>query len=142
MKRAMPVIISIALAACAAPGKMKLDVSPSAALTGPKDVAIMGTRNDVVAALEEVLTERGFTFRRYSNSDRNTKYAIEVTPDIFDRCMGGGFQFKSLKVSVVDRQTNALLLRSTASGRSEKCPPTSGEIFHDIAKAIDDAWRK
>ena len=118
----------------------------------------MGTRNDVVIALEGALAEHGFTFKRYANRDRvnepagqvrsgsnltdNTRYALEVTPDIFDRCAGGGFQFKSLKVSVVDRHTNELMLRTTATGRSEKCPPTSSEIFHDIAKAIDEAWRK
>jgi hypothetical protein len=112
----------------------------------------------VVVALEDALAERGFTFKHYQNHERvtspvgrtkvgssnddNTKYAIEVTPDIFDRCVGGGFQLTSLRVSVVDRASNELLLRSTAKGRTEKCPPTSGSIFHDIAKAIDSAWQK
>jgi hypothetical protein len=72
----------------------------------------------------------------------STKYALEVTPDIFDRCIGGGFQLTSLSVSVVDREDNALLLRATAKGRTEKCPPTSGTVFHDIAAAIDAAWQK
>ncbi len=150
--------VALLACACGLPGKMTLDVSPKIALTGPKDVAIMGTRTDVVAALEGALAERGFTFKRYMNRDRqgdpaaqvrsganvtdNTRYAVEVTPDIFDRCAAGGFQFKSLKVSVIDRQTNELMLRTSATGRSEKCPPTSGDIFHEIAKAIDTAWRK
>jgi hypothetical protein len=111
-----------------------------------------------VAALEGALAEYGFTFARYQNRDRvagpagqvrmganldaETKYAIEVTPDIFDRCVGGGFQLTSLRVSVVDRSDNTLMLRSTAKGRTEKCPPTSGTIFHDIAAAINAAWQK
>lgn len=118
----------------------------------------MGTRTDLVAALEDALAEHGFTFKHYQSRDRvtdplapvrpgestvdNTKYAIEVVPDIFDRCVGGGFQLTSLRVSVVDRSTNELMLRSTAKGRTEKCPPTSGAIFHDIAKTINAAWQK
>lgn len=148
----------VTLAACGIPGKAAVDVSPTRALTGPKVVAIMGTRTEVVAALEEALGEKGFTFVRYQNRDRvkeplgpvrmgestsdNSKYAIEVIPDIFDRCMGGGFQLKSMRVSVVDRSSNELMLRSTAKGRTEKCPPSSGAIFHDIANAINAAWQK
>jgi hypothetical protein len=140
------------------PGAAKVEVSPTVALTGPKVVAIMGTRTDLVAALEEALAEHGFTFRHYQNRDRvtdplapvkagesttdNTKYAIEVVPDIFDRCVGGGFQLTSLRVSVVDRSSNELMLRSTAKGRTERCPPTSGSIFHQIANAINAAWQK
>ena len=149
---------TLVAAACGLPGKATLEVAPKTVLTGPKVVAIMGTRTDVVAALEDALTEHGFTFRHYQNRDRttepvgqvkmgeslvdNTKYAIEVTPDIFDRCVGGGFQLTSLRVSVVDRSSNELMLRSTAKGRTEKCPPTSGTIFRDIANAIDAAWQK
>ena len=149
---------TLVVAACGLPGKATLEVAPKAALMGPKVVAIMGTRTDVVAALEDALTEHGFTFRHYQNRDRmtesvgqvkmgeslvdNTKYAIEVTPDIFDRCIGGGFQLTSLRVSVVDRSSNELMLRSTAKGRTEKCPPTSGTIFRDIANAINAAWQK
>ena len=157
-RRAWPLLFALAISACGLPGKTNLEVTPKAAMAGPREIAIMGTRNDVVIALEGALAEQGFTFKRYMNRDRatepvgqvksgenltdNTRYALEVTPDIFDRCAGGGFQFKSLKVSVVDRQTNELMLRTTATGRSEKCPPTSGDIFHEIAKAINDAWRK
>jgi hypothetical protein len=156
--RVVALILTTAVAACGLPGKVTLEVSPKAALTGPKVVAIMGTRTDVVAALEDALAERGFTFRHYQNRDlvkgpvgqlktgettaEDTKYAIEVTPDIFDRCVGGGFQLTSLRVSVVDRASNELMLRSTAKGRTEKCPPTSGSIFHDIAESINAAWQK
>jgi hypothetical protein len=148
----------VSLMACGLPGKATVEVAPTIALSGPKVVAIMGTRTDLVAALEEALAEHGFTFKHYQNRDRvtdplatvkvgesttdNTKYAIEVVPDIFDRCVGGGFQLTSLRVSVVDRSSNELMLRSTAKGRTEKCPPTSGAIFHDIANTINAAWQK
>lgn len=154
----MPLLLIGALGACGLPGRAKLDVAPTAMLTGPKVVAIMGTRNGVVAALEEALAGYGFTFSRYQNRGRAaetvgrlpmgenpadaTRYAIEVVPDIFDVCAGGGFQLTSLRVSVVERATNQLMLRTTASGRTEKCPPTSGTIFHDIAKEIDAAWQR
>ncbi len=160
--RAAAAVLLVAFAAGACglniPGKATLEVSPQVALTGPKEVAIMGTRTELVAALEEALAERGFTFKHYQNRDRigapsgqvkmgenlgaDTKYAIEVTPDIYDRCLGGGFDLTSLRVSVIDRADNSLMLRSTAKGRTEKCPPTSGSIFHDIAAAIDAAWQK
>jgi hypothetical protein len=159
VRRAAEVVATVlVIAACGLPGKTTLEVAPQAELTGPKVVAIMGTRTDVVMALEDALAEHGFTFKPYQNHERitgpvgkgkvggsledNTKYAIEVTPDIFDRCAGGGFQLNSLRVSVVDRASNELLLRSTATGRTEKCPPTSGSIFHDIANAINAAWQK
>jgi hypothetical protein len=151
-------VLAFVLGACGLPGSTKLEVSPKSALTGPKVVAIMGTRTDLVAALEDALSAYGFTFAHYQNRDRvagpagqvkmgedlsdNTKYAIEVVPDIFDRCVGGGFQLTSLRVSVVDRSSNDLMMRSTATGRTEKCPPTSGTIFHDIAKSINAAWQK
>ncbi len=152
-------LVTFGAAACAGlPGHATLEVSPKTPLTGPKVVAIMGTRTDLVAALEDALAEHGFTFLHYQSRDRvaapggqvragqslvdNTKYAIEVTPDIFDRCVGGGFLLTSLRVSVVDRASNDLMLRSTAKGRTEKCPPTSGSVFHDIASAIDAAWQK
>jgi hypothetical protein len=154
----LALIAVLVLSACGLPGKTTLDVSPKELLTGPKVVAVMGTRTELVAALEAALAEYGFTFARYQNRDlvagpagqgktgatldAGTKYAIEVTPDIFDRCVGGGFQLTSLRVSVVDRSDNTLMLRSTAKGRTEKCPPTSGTIFHDIAAAIDAAWQK
>ena len=147
------------LSACGLPGKTTLEVSPQVPLTGPKTIAVMGTRTELVAALEDALAEHGFTFARYQSRDRvgapvgevrvganlepDTKYALEVTPDIYDRCVGGGFQLTSLRVSVLDRvHDNTLVLRSTATGRTEKCPPTSGSIFHDIAAAIDAAWQK
>jgi hypothetical protein len=157
---AMPgaLLLAFVLGACGLPGKTTLEVVPQAALTGPKVVAVMGTRTDLVAALEDALAEYGFTFTRYQNRPRagtsaaretmaqnlgpETKYALEVTPNIFDRCIGGGFQLTSLSVSVVDRSDNTLMLRSTAKGRTEKCPPTSGSIFHDIAASIDAAWQK
>lgn len=154
----VPFLLALALGACGLPGKTTLEVSPKVALTGPKVVAVMGTRTELVAALEEALAEHGFTFRHYQNRERltepvgqvpmgentaeNTKYAIEVIPDIFDRCLGGGFLLQSLRVSVIDRATNELMLRSTAKGRTEKCAPTSGTVFHDIANAIDAAWQK
>jgi hypothetical protein len=154
----VPLFAVFVLGACGLPGKTTLEVAPKAALTGPKVVAIMGTRNEVVAALEDALAARGFTFRHYQNRERitapvgqvkmgesvadNTKYAIEVVPDIFDRCLGGGFLLTSLRVSVVDRSSNELMLRVTAKGRTEKCAPTSGTVFHDVAKAIDEAWQR
>lgn len=151
-------LVVFSLMACGLPGKATLEVSPRVALTGPKVVAVMGTRTELVAALEEALAEHGFTFRRYQARERmsapvgqvqmgenlvdNTKYAIEVTPDIFDRCAGGGFLLTSLRVSVIDRSSNELMLRTTAKGRTEKCAPTSGTVFHDIASAINAAWQK
>lgn len=150
--------LAMMLTACGLPGSTTLEVSPKTVLTGPKVVAVMGTQTELVVALEDALTPYGFTFRHYQNRDRapgpagrvkmdadvsdDTKYAIEVVPDISDRCVGGGFQLTSLRVSVVDRSSNELMLRSTAKGRTEKCPPTSGTIFHDIAKSIADAWQK
>ena len=151
-------LVVLSLEACGLPGKATLEVSPTVALTGPKVVAVMGTRTELVAALEEALAEHGFTFRRYQNRGRmtqpvgqvkmgenladDTKYAIEVVPDIFDRCAGGGFLLTSLRVSVIDRSSNDLMLRLTAKGRTEKCAPTSGTVFHDIANAINAAWKK
>jgi hypothetical protein len=160
VNNAVLLLLVLALGACAGapPGRATLDVAPAAALTGPKVVAIMGTRTDVVAALEDALGAHGFTFRHYVSRSRvtappgqaqmdagaadDTKYAIEVTSDVFDRCIGGGFVLSSLRVSVIDRQTNELVLRTEAKGRTEKCPPLSGSVFRDIANAISSAWEK
>jgi hypothetical protein len=151
-------LLSVAACAGSAPGKGALEVSPKVPLSGPKEVAIMGTRTEVVAALEDALSAHGFTFRHYRSRDRatspvgeapmgestadNTKYAIEVTSDVYDHCIGGGFILTSLRVSVIDRASNELMLRTTAKGRTEKCPPISGSVFRDIADAINAAWQK
>jgi hypothetical protein len=151
-------LMILTIGACGPPGRVTLEVSPKMALTGPKEVAVMGTRTELVAALEDALAAHGFTFRHFQNRERarapigqvpmgenptdNTKYAIEVIPDIFDRCAGGGFLLTSLRVSVIDRSSNELMLRTTAKGRTEKCAPTSGSVFHDIANAINQAWQK
>ena len=109
LARSARIALFLTLGACAgsAPGKAILDVTPKAPLTGPKEVAIMGTRTEVVAELEDALSAHGFTFRHYRSRDRttapvgqvqvpenpadNTKYAIEVTSDVYDHCLGGGF---------------------------------------------------
>lgn len=151
-------LLALTLGGCVIPGKATVELSPKAALTGPKVVAIMGTRNDLVAALEDALSPHGFTFRHYRSRERsaeligaakmaeslddNTKYAIEVTPTIFERCLGGGFALTSLTVSVIDRSSNELMFRARATGRTEHCPPASGRIFRDIADAISAAWQR
>ena len=80
MKRAAILLSVITLAACGMPGKGTVEVSPKSALTGPKVVAIMGTRTEVVAALEEALGEHGFTFRHYQNRDRVAAPAGRLRP--------------------------------------------------------------
>jgi hypothetical protein len=160
IRHGVTLLLLLTSAGCAGgmPGKPMLDVTPTTPLTGPKEVAIMGTRTEVVAELEDALSAHGFTFRHYVSRDRptepigqvrvgenlndNTKYAIEVTSDVFDRCLGGGFVLSSLRVSVIDRESNQLMLRSVAKGRTEKCPPISGTVFRDIADAINSAWEK
>lgn len=151
-------LVAVILGACVVPGKSTVEVSPEKMISGPRVIAVMGTRTEVVAAIEDALAPHGFTFRHYASRERvadplsqlpvpenpniNTKYALQVTSDVFDTCMGGGFALKSLSVSVVDRESNALMFRATAQGRTEKCPPMSGRVFHDIASAIDAAWAK
>jgi hypothetical protein len=153
----LPLALPAFAAACLTPGNATLEVSPKAAIAGPRVLAVMGTHTEFVAELERELAARGFTFRPYrsdritapggqvrvgENATDNTKYALEVLPDIFDRCVGGGFMLTGLRVSVIDRSSNELMLRSTAKGRTERCFPASGTVFHDIAKAIDAAWQK
>jgi hypothetical protein len=151
-------LISFALSACVIPGSMKVEVTPSVPLTGPKDVAVMGTRTDVVAAIEDQLGAHGFTFRRYVSRERvtqpagqlrmgeagldDTKYALQVTADVFGHCAGGGFELKSMTVSLFDRATNELVFRTSATGRTERCPPGSGHIFRDVANALNTAWQR
>jgi hypothetical protein len=158
VKAASCFLLALTLGACVVPGTSVVEVSPQRAIAGPRVVAVMGTRTEVVAALEDALTPYGFTFRHYVSRERateplgqlpvpenpniNTKYALQVTSDVFDKCMGGGFALKSLTVSVVDRESNELRFRATAQGRTEKCPPVSGKVFHDIASAMDAAWAK
>jgi hypothetical protein len=157
LHRTIAIVCSLLAVACASPGKAVMELAPRAAIVGPKELSFLGARGDVAIALEPYLEAKGFTFRhavgrsqtvgpRTGNGapvrvESPTRYAIELNSDVFDRCMGGGFRFTALRMELIDTRTNQLVMRSRASGNSEKCPPGSGTVFADLAKAIDGAWQ-
>lgn len=141
---------------CASPGKATTTLAPSAQFEGPKEVAFIGARSDVERSLEDSLRGRGFRIKRFASISRMTaptaagevesynksatRYALEVDSDVMDRCFGGGFRFRSLRVDVIDTKQNEIVLSFKTKGYSEKCQPLSGTIFGDIAGRIAAAW--
>lgn len=129
-------------------------------VTGPKIVALDAPSAPWVIEIQNRLKQEGFKVLRWSSRTRVTektdvarieqyneaeaRYVLVINGyapyDWANRCFGGGFRFSHISVDLVDVKTNETLLNVNGSGYSENCPPLSGTIFADIARAVSKAW--
>jgi hypothetical protein len=153
---AVLLVVATCVSACAMPGHAVITLQPQAKLSGPKEIAIIGTRGEVETTLEEHLRASGFRIKRFAStstvseatsSDRietyraaSTRYGIETHWSLVDRCFGGGFRFAEFRVDLLDLRENEVVFSTKAKGYSEKCQPMSGSIFGDVATALNTLW--
>jgi hypothetical protein len=127
---------------------------------GPKIVALDAPSAPWVIEIQNRLKQEGFKVLRWSSRTRVTektnlarveqyneaeaRYVLVIDGyapyDWANRCFGGGFKFSHVSVDLVDVKTNETVLNVNGAGYSENCPPLSGTIFADIAKAVSNAW--
>lgn len=156
MNRRLAVLLLGAVSACATPGRVRTQLIPQNPLTGPKQIAIAGRRDEVERALEDSLRARGFHVKRYvsntvatdvtspthaeSYNEAATRYVLELDWELVDRCFGGGFRFKFINVDVIDLRENETVMSMHSGGYSEKCQPLSGHIFGGIVQQLEQVW--
>ena len=129
-------------------------------VTGPKIVALDAPSAPWVIEIQNRLKQEGFKVLRWSSRTRVTektnparveqyneaeaRYVLVIDGyapyDWANRCFGGGFKFSHISVDLVDVKTNETVLNVNGAGYSENCPPLSGTIFADIARAVSNAW--
>lgn len=127
----------------------------------PKVIAIDCPPTPWLAPIEARLRQHGFKVLRWASQRRirdqvtptqseefnqaSTRYVLVIDGsaylDPMHRCFGGGFKFVYINADLVDTRTNETLVNYSGSGYSEGCPPASGTIFSDIAKAVDSSWQ-
>ena len=90
------------------------------------------------------VTEKTNLARVEQYNEAEARYVLVIDGyapyDWANRCFGGGFKFSHVSVDLVDVKTNETVLNVNGAGYSENCPPLSGTIFADIAKAVSNAW--
>ncbi len=150
--------LAAAFSSTACAGKATFSLKPASPLSGPKELTVLGSRNDVVIAFEEHLRERGFRIKRFISrqliseredrdqivtyADAETRYAVEIDAAVAagGRCFGGGFKLSYLRMELIDLAANEVVMSARASGYTENCPPMSGTVFQDLVDAIVEAW--
>lgn len=151
------ILSAIAILGCASGNVVQIADSK---ITGPKIVALNAPSTPWVIEIQNRLKQEGFKVLRWSSRTRVTEKTDEVRIEQYNeaearyvlvidgyapydwanRCFGGGFRFSHISVDLVDAKTNETVLNVNGSGYSENCPPLSGTIFTDIAKAVSKAW--
>lgn len=151
------ILSAIAISGCASGNVVQIADSK---ITGPKIVALNAPSTPWVIEIQNRLKQEGFKVLRWSSRTRVTEKTEEARIEQYNeaearyvlvidgyapydwanRCFGGGFRFSHISVDLVDAKTNETVLNVNGSGYSENCPPLSGTIFTDIAKAVSKAW--
>lgn len=128
---------------------------------GPKVVAMSGSREPWVIEIERRLRERGFEVLRMPSQLTAVEQVSTSRTEVFNeaaarfilvvngyapntsltRCFGGGYNFESITVELIDAADNKTAMYYSNSGYSENCPPLSGTIFTDIVNGVDQIWK-
>ena len=136
------------------------DVFIQERVTGPKVVAMSGTRAPWVYEIENRLRKRGFAIKRMASqtvaietvsptkteayNEASARFILHLdgyAPNTaMTRCIGGGYKFDYINVELIDVATNETALHYSNSGYSENCPPLSGTIFTDIVNLVSSVW--
>jgi hypothetical protein len=138
-----------------------MDVFIKDKVTGPKIIAMSGTRAPWVYEIEKRLRQNGFEIKRMASQNVAVEHVSPTKTEAYNeasarfilsidgyapntsmtRCFGGGYQFDYINAELIDVRTNETVLHYSNSGFSENCPPLSGTIFTDIVNAVTQVWK-
>ena len=136
------------------------DVFIEKQITGPKIIAMSGTRAPWVYEIEKRIRKNGFKIKRIASqnvaieevsptktevyNEASAKFILHIDGyapnNSMTRCFGGGYNFEYIDVELIDVSANESVFHYSNSGYSENCPPLSGTIFTDIAQLVADVW--
>jgi len=136
------------------------DVFIQERITGPKIVAMSGTRAPWAYEIENRLRQRGFKIKRMASQTVGIEKTSPTKTEVYNeasarfilhidgyapntpmtRCIGGGYKFDYINVELIDVATNETAMHYSNSGYSENCQPLSGTIFADIVNMISSVW--
>jgi hypothetical protein len=152
------IIVAIIIAGCVS--TQTKDVFLKEKITGPKIIAMSGTRAPWVYEIEKRLRKNGFKIKRMASQNVAVEQVSPTKTEAYNeasarfilnidgyapntsmtRCFGGGYRFKYINAELIDVRTNETVLHYSNSGYSENCPPLSGTIFTDITQAVTQVW--
>lgn len=161
-KSVVLILTAAALNACVAAqqvSRLYEEEGNVALASGPKVVAMDGTRAPWVIEIEKKLRSKGFKVLRWATqkyvrqktkdgeegfNKATTRYVLLVDGDaqvgIMVRCFGGGWNFDYINVDLIDVRENKTVLNVSDAGYSEKCPPAWSNMFGNIANEVDRFW--
>ena len=136
------------------------DVFIKEKITGPRVIAINGTRAPWIYEIEKRLKKKGFSIKRMVSqkvaieevsstkteayNEASARFILNIDGYAHNtsmtRCFGGGYNFEYINVELIDVKTNETALHYSNSGYSENCPPLSGTIFTDVAESVSEVW--
>lgn len=156
MRKRFPISVVALCLTVGCAGRASVTLEPSAKFAGPRELAIIGARQEVEISLEEYLRAKGFRIKRFASTttvaeatssrrtevynEAATRYGIETHWSLVDRCFGGGFNFADFRLDLLDLRQNEVVFSMRARGLSEHCQPTSGTIFTDVASTLYELW--
>lgn len=138
-----------------------INVMSEEKITGPKVIAMSGSRSAWVYEIEKRLKSSGFQIKRMVSQNSSVEKVSDTKTDIYkeasaqyvlhidgyapnnsmERCFGGGYRFSYINAELIDLEKNETIFHYSNSGYSENCPPMSGTIFGDIANLAESAWQ-
>jgi len=154
-------IVALLLVASGCVSTRSLDIIVKDKFTGPKVIAMNGSRAPWVYEIEKRLREKGFEIKRMVSQKMAIEKVSEDKTEAYNeasarfvlningyapnssmtRCFGGGYKFDYINAELIDVKTNKTVLHYSNSGYSENCPPLSGTIFTDITDAVAQVWQ-
>lgn len=152
--------LGLALALTGCVSTKSVDVMSDTKITGPKLIAMSGSRGAWVYEIEKRLKSKGFEIKRMASQNSTIEHVNETKTEIYreasaryllhidayapnnsmERCFGGGYNFANIDVELLDVEKNETVFHYSNSGYSEGCQPMSGTIFGDIANLTNSAW--
>lgn len=141
-------LLPLLLQACASG---TLVTQNTGSIHGEKVIGLDAPTAPWVAQVEKRIRDKGFKVKRISRDKYNSltdtwaQYILVLDGSYYtgweNRCFGGGYRFEYLTAELINMKTNESVLSVSGEGYSENCPPLSGTIYGDIAKAVDSQWQ-
>jgi hypothetical protein len=139
-----------ALVGCALPGGARVSLRAEESLDGPRELSVLGRRDEVVRMLEDQLRVRGVKLKRFASVEQmteavpdgrvakynqaTTRYAVEIDADVMVKCFGGGYRIRGGDATEALRKLEALADRITSGDR------TSDYTNVEELKRLVGAW--
>ena len=156
------ILFILFIQACGCVSTKSINVMSDEKATGPKIIAISGSRQPWVYEIEKRLKNSGFQIKRIISQsttieqispskteaykETSARFILHIDGhapnNSMERCFAGGYRFNHINVELIDILKNATVFHYSNTGYSENCPPLSGTIFGDIVELTNSIWQQ